>query len=253
MSLRLSFLAVATLAIGTGTAAGHGSGPIVHSTLDGKQVLPIRIHWTAHSSIPAAQVKAVDFFIDGRLAWVEHKPPYVFASDGNWLVTTFLTPGRHVFRTMLVTTNGQRTSDTVTARVLPAPTPPAELAGTWSRTATKEDLSKCTTAAQGGCPPTGLWKITIGPRGWAPLDPQGNRGLFDVEFLGNGRVQLRPTIEYPPYPNSNNGGWCSDTDPLSAWTATVDLTAKTLTLRPEHTDPCGDRAAILAGTWKRTA
>src|SRR5205085_9883793 len=121
----------------------------------------------------------------------------------------------------------QRTSDTVTARVLPAPAPPSELAGTWSRTATKDDLKKCKTAAEGGCPPTGVWKITIGSRGWAPTDPEGNRGLFDVAYLGDGRVQLRPTIEYPPFPNSNNGGWCSDTDPLASWTTTVDLSAKT--------------------------
>jgi hypothetical protein len=241
----------AALVAVTASAAATGSGVTIRSTLDGKSVLPTRIHWIARPSVPASQVKAVDFYIDGRLSWVEHNAPYVFANDGNWLVTTFLTPGRHVFRTTMITPSGQHTSDTVTARVLPAQAPPSSLVGSWARTATKADLQKCTTAAQGGCPPTGAWRITISPRGWSPVDPQGNRGLFDVEYLGGDRVQLRPTIEYPPFPNSNNGGWCSDTDPLAVWSAAVDATAKTLTLQPERKDPCGDRAAILEGTWKR--
>lgn len=253
VKLLAAFTIIAAIATSTGASAADRSGvPTVHSSLDGQTVLPIRTHWIARPSIPSTQVKAVNFLIDGRLAWVEHNAPYVFADDGNWLVTTFLNPGRHVFRTTLLTKSGQHTSDTVTARVLPAPTPPAELVGTWARTVTKEDLQKCTTAAQGGCPPTGNWKVTIGARGWSPTDPQGNRGLFDVVYLGDGRVQLRPTIEYPPFPNSNNGGWCSDTDPLSAWTTTVDLTANTLTLQPAHRDPCGDRAAILEGTWQKS-
>jgi hypothetical protein len=257
MSSSLKLLAAFTIVAAvttstTASAANRGSVQAVHSSLDGKSVLPIRIHWIARASVPPAQVKAVNFFVDGRLAWVEHNAPYVFADDGNWLVTTFLNPGRHIFRTTLLTKSGQRTSDTVTARVLPAPTPPPELAGTWSRTVTKDDLKKCTTAAEGGCPPVGNWKITIGSRGWSPTDPQGNRGLFDVVYLSNGQVQLRPTIEYPPFPNSNNGGWCADTDPLSTWTTTVDLAADTLTLQPAQNDPCGDRAAILEGTWRRS-
>jgi hypothetical protein len=248
-----ALIIVAAIATSAGAAAANRTAATaIHSTLDGKTVLPIRTHWIARPSVPPTRVKSVSFSIDGRLAWVEHNAPYVFADDGNWLVTTVLNPGRHVFRTTLLTKDGQRSSDTVTARVLPAPTPPGELAGTWSRTATKDDLKKCTTAAESGCPPTGNWKITIGSRGWAPTDPQGNRGLFDVIYLGNGRVQLRPTIEYPPFPNINNGGWCSDTDPLSTWTTTVDLSARTLTLQPEHSDPCGDRAAILEGTWQKS-
>src|SRR4051794_38853900 len=126
MSSSLKLLAAITIvaAVATSTAASaadRSSVQAVHSTLDGKSVLPTRIHWIARPSVPPAQVKAVSFFIDGRLAWVEHSAPYVFADDGNWLVTTFLNPGRHIFRATLLTKQGQRTSDTVTARVLPAP------------------------------------------------------------------------------------------------------------------------------------
>ena len=62
---------------------------------------------------------------------------------------------------------------------------------------------------------------------------------------------MRPTIEYPPYPNDNKGGFCEDTDPLATWTYTVANDGKTLSLHPTGHDPCGDRAAILEGTWRR--
>ena len=43
--------------------------------------------------------------------------------------------------------------------------------------------------------------------GWQLRDPTpgGSWGLFDVLYQPGGRLQMRPTIEYPPYPNSNNG------------------------------------------------
>jgi hypothetical protein len=63
---------------------------------------------------------------------------------------------------------------------------------------------------------------------------------------------MRPTIEYPPYPNGNNGGFCADTDPLSSWTVAVSADGQTMTLNPSGSDTCGDRLAILQGTWTRT-
>ena len=193
--------------------------------------------------------------MDGRLAWVEHHAPYVYANDGNWLVTSFLKPGRHVFKVRAVSTSGQTTSDTVTARVIPAPAPPADLAGTWSRTATANDLEKCTSQAGGGCPLTGTWRIMISSKGWlgwSPRDPHGNVRLFDVVYISATQLQLRPTIEYPPYPNNNTGGWCDDTDPLAVYTVNVDASAQTMTLAAVGHDPCGNRAAILEGTWTHT-
>jgi hypothetical protein len=243
--MQLAGLLVLTGLLVASSANGATQSFTVRSTLDGKTVLPIRIHWIAKPSIGASQVKEVDFLIDGRLAWVEHHAPYVYADDGNWLVTTFLKPGKHVFRVRVVSKQGRRTQDTVTARVLPAPAAPAQLAGTWSRTATSTDLKKCTSS----CPPTGLWRIKITKEGWSPRDPQGNVGLFDVAYLSATSLQMRPTIEYPPYPNGNNGGWCDSTDPLATYS--VQVNANTMTLAA--TDPCGDRAAILEGTWTRTS
>ncbi len=89
--------------------------------------------------------------------------------------------------------------------------------------------------------------------GWQLRDPTptGTWGLFDVGYGPGGNLHIRPTIEYPPYPNSNNGGFCEDTDPLWAWMYSVGDGVQTLTLRPVGHDPCGDRIAILAGTWTR--
>ena len=256
MSRRIPLVALlvlsAVIAISPALAAGGNSKQFkVTSTLDGKTVLPQRIHWIARPHIAASKVEEVDFLIDGRLGWVEHNAPYVYGNDGNWLVTSTLKPGRHTFTVRTIAFGFKKASDTVKAMVVEATTPPAELAGTWSRTATIDDLKKCTTEAEGGCPPTGKWSLTIGSRGWAVRDPQNGGGLFDAMYLGDGRVQMRPTIEYAPYPNANNGGWCSDTDPLAIWTASAASDGSTLQLDPLGTDPCGDRTAILEGTWTR--
>jgi hypothetical protein len=251
MSTRLKLLILAVIAVSAGISTAHAArreaGFTVRSTLDRKKVLPIRIHWIAKTNIRASRVKEIDFLIDGRLAWIEHHAPFVYANDGNWLVTNFLKPGKHVFRVRAISKSGRTTRDTMAARVRPAPAPPAQLAGTWSRTVTSDDLKKCT--SQSGCPPTGRWSIKISKRGWSPRDPQGNVGLFDVTYPSATILQMRPTIEYPPYPNSNNGGWCDDTDPLATYSVNINTADNTMTLTA--TDPCGDRAAILEGTWAR--
>ena len=48
------------------------------------------------------------------------------------------------------------------------------------------------------------------------------------------------------------GGFYIDTDPLWTWTYSVAAHGKTLTPRSVGHDPCGDRVAILAGTWTTT-
>jgi len=225
----------------------------VTSTLDGKKALPLRIHWIAVPHISSSKVAEVDFLIDGRLGWVEHRRPYFYGDDGNWLVTTFLKPGKHVFTVRAITTTGRKSTDTTTARVVAAPAPPTPLEGTWGRTVTAEDVKKATSSQP---PPTGHWQITIGAKGWALVmgrhAPTATTIRFDVVYLANGNLQMRPTIERPPYPNDGNGGFCEDTDPLFTWTVSVDATSKTMTLHPSGHDPCGDRAAILEGTWTRT-
>jgi hypothetical protein len=249
---------LAAMIFAAGCSSGNGLSPIarsspttasVSSTLDGLSTLPHRIHWEVTPGIPIADVAEVDFLIDGKLGWVEYKSPYVYGDDGNWLVTSFLTPGEHTFTVKVVPIAGKSATRSVSATVSTPPAPPAALAGTWVRTVTAADLKKGEFGTTG---PTGVWRLTIAAAGWEPLDPQGNKGLFDVGYLPAG-LEMRPTIEYPPYPSSNNGGFCADTDPIFDWSYVVGRGAKTLTLHPEGQDPCGDRAAILEGTWNRVS
>ena len=216
------------------------------STLDGHTALPPRIHWQAFSTVAPARISKVDFLIDGELGWEETKTPYVYGGDGNWLVTSFLTPGEHTFTVRVITTGGQAASKTVKASVTTPAAPPAALARTWTRLVTPADVNKATSDEP---PPSGRWRLQIGPAGWQLHDPQGGGLLFDVGLVAGGRAQMRPTIEYPPYGNANSGGFCTETDPLWTWTYSVGDGVKTLTLRPAGHDPCGDRTAILAGTW----
>src|SRR5581483_7794604 len=105
----------------------------VASTLDGKTVLPHRIHWLGLPALPQTQVREVDFLIDARVRWIEHGAPYSYGDDGGYLVTSWLAPGRHRFTIRVRSTDGRTGTDTVLARVLPAPPPPTQLAGTWQR------------------------------------------------------------------------------------------------------------------------
>ena len=249
----LGLLAAAALAAGcsSGHAATAPPSPsparvTVTSTLDGHTVLPHRIHWQAFASTPAGHISKVDYLIDGRLSWVETLTPYFYGRDGNWLVTSFLKSGEHTFTVRAFTPDGRTATDTVKASVAASAAPPAALAGTWTRVVTPADVKQATSDQP---PPAGRWRLQIGPTGWQLHDPSGGGALFDVGYRPGGSMQMRPSIDYPPYPQNDQGGFCTDTDPLWTWTYSVAGDGKTLTLRPAGHDPCGDRTAILAGTW----
>ena len=98
----LLLLLAAVVGVSSALARGDPKRFTVTSTIDGKTVLPLRIRWRARPQhVALAQVKEIDYLIDGRGAWVEHHPPYYYGSNegsyGNWLVTSFLTPGIHTF------------------------------------------------------------------------------------------------------------------------------------------------------------
>jgi hypothetical protein len=237
-----NIIAVALFATLTVTAVALAAARptlTVKSTLDGKAVLPLRIHWIVTANVPASNIASVSYLIDGKLGWVEHNPPYVYASDGNWLVTSFLSAGEHTFTARVLEKSGLSATDTIRAKVVAPPPPPAELAGTWRRT-------------PANVKPAGAWQVTITPNGWMMRDPQGGGGIFDVRYLSATRIEMRPTIEHPPYPSPNNGGWCDDTDPLSVYRVSVASDGSTMTIGPaDGHDPCQNRAGVMAGTWTR--
>jgi hypothetical protein len=154
----------------------------VKSSLASHSTLPHRIPWTATPSVPPAQVSEVDFLIDGRLLWVEHNAPYDYGSEGNFLVTSFLSAGRHTFTVRVATLGGKTASATATARVPPAPAPPSGLGGTWRRFVKQPDVS---------APPSGYWHLAINRVGWKIYDTSGGGNVLDVAYLKPGLLEVR--------------------------------------------------------------
>ncbi len=256
IGLSLVLLSVAGVA-GAARSATATSKPIsVRTTLDRKIVLPQRIHWLGFPNVPSVQVNRVDFLIDGKVRWTELNPPYTYGDDGNWLVTSWLTPGAHRFTTRVIATKGRVATDTVRARVLPTPPPPTELNGTrWTRTFTDGQL--------GGGAPAGTWEMAIDATGWRIRDPFGGGNYVDVAYLAPGLLQSRGGIwtRNPTAAEKANGGahvqegngWCPDTNqPVDYGWA---ITANVLTLTLNAGDRCGksgeSESGVWAGEWTR--
>jgi hypothetical protein len=170
----------------THTAASASASPSdrlsVTSSLTGHTTLPHRIRWTATPTVAPDQISEVDFLIDGHRAWVEHNAPYDYGDDGNFLVTSFLSPGSHTFTVKAATIGGNTARTTVTANVPAAPAPPSALAGTWKRFLKQTDPSG---------PPSGSWHLVINPVGWTIDDTSGGGNLLDVAYLKPGLVEIR--------------------------------------------------------------
>src|SRR5581483_4885909 len=227
--LLLSLLVVAPI------TARPGAAFKVTSTLDGKAVLPHRIHWLGYPSLAHAKVAKVEFLIDGRLAWVEHQAPYVYGSDDNgrnegYLVTSWLSPGTHHFVVRATATDGTSAVDTVVARVLPAPAPPAALAGTWERTV---DAAGAPKPGSAGNPTStivasGPWRITFEKR-WvrdsAPgafVYPRSNTtgfGLYNLDDYSATSTRIHVVGEVIFHQVSDKlpegGWWCYPNGPAA--------------------------------------
>ncbi len=246
VAVAATMLAAACGSNGTSTSAASSVGSVASpaalsltSTLDGATGLPVRTHWEATPSLPADEVAEVDFLIDDQLAWVEHETPYFYGSDGNWLVTTFLSPGQHTFTVRAIGSEGQTATDPVQALVSPPPKPPTDLVGVWSRNV--PDLGQ----------DAGRWRITINSIGWLFDDPNGGGENQDVSYPASGKVLVRAAIEEPPYGTYARGGaFCEEPDPLGLYTFRVSDDGETLTLKSVKKD-C--RQALLEGTWSRVA
>jgi hypothetical protein len=264
MTARHPVLALAALAavIGVSSAAATGGAPPIRvtSSLDGKKVLPLRTRWLAYPKVPAAKIKEVDFLIDGKVRWIEHQRPYNYGSDDNgrnmgFLITTWLTPGIHRFTARVVPFAGRLVAHTVVARVLPAPTPPSELAGTWTRSVTAEDVQRATS---GEGPPPGVWRLVFDSVGAWVLDPMGSGVVEQYEATATGIHAYAP-IQMAPFSDGRGGvarfghhgiggTVCNYDGPFGNWTWSVSGDQLTLTAVK---DACGDRRAIWEGTWTR--
>jgi hypothetical protein len=240
---RIALACSLLLAVAAPSAVAAGGGSFtVTSTLDGKTVLPLRIRWIASPHAFPGKIVAVTYAIDGRLAWTEHHAAYYYGGNegsyGNWLVTSFLKPGEHTFTVTAHASTGAIATDTIKARVIAAPAPPSKLAGKWTRTVTPADLKK---GPKG--PPAGRWTITINSIGWAVQAGDD----FDVRYLANGNIVMGPEVDTPA---KQAGGFCG-IDPLHTWTVSLSTDHRTMVLNPVGNDTCGDRVAIMQGTWTR--
>jgi hypothetical protein len=256
----VSGLAVSPMAMAKG--AGAAAPARLTTTIDGKRVLPIRVHWLAHPPGQASAVADVRFLIDGKLRWVEHAKPFNYGSDDlhghlGWLVTSFLSPGRHRFTTRARLKNGRRFEDRVVARVLDAPAPPAALAGRWRRTLTEDDL-KALNPALVGVVPTGTWDLVFDRVGAWVLDPLGT-GLVEHVVIHGGAMTLDAPVQMGPFAGNKTGvsrfghhdigvWFCREDGPAGsyAWSVAGDQLTLTATL-----EPCLLRQAVWPSTWTR--
>lgn len=125
-----------------------------------------------------------DYLIDGNLRWVGTGNPSkyrdtssyysTYSDTGGYVVTSWLTPGLHKFTVRVLALNGQMGSDTVIARVLPAPMPPAALVGSWQRTT---NTANAPTPGSPGNPtdtytPDGTYTITFSRMDRGPFPRQ---------------------------------------------------------------------------------
>ena len=221
----------------------------VTSSLQGKNVLPHRIHWLARPKGGTVRVVEVEFLIDGRKSWVEKNAPYSYGDDGNWLVTSALAPGTHRFTVRAKAADGTTAQRTTVARVLPALAPPAPLAATWQRLVTQDEAGSET--------PGGLWIISVDRAGWRIKDPQGYENWIDAAYPADGRFELRGGIWTNPFDPAitkrGGNGWCQETNaPVDyVWAVSADL----LTIAHDGADACGSpnnkESQIVAGAWTR--
>jgi len=211
---------------------------VVASTLDGKTVLPHRIVWRGVPKLPAAQVAKVEFLIDDKVRWRERNPPYTYGDDTNWLVTSWLAPGRHRFTVRATAKDGRKALRTSIARVVPAPSPPTELIGTWKHSFVG-----------------GIWILTVDKAGWKIRDPFGTGNFIDIAYFSGGRLQARGGIYTTLDSPFEGNGWCRDVNaPVNyRWAVSAD----TLTLTHFGPDRCTDGSEaekqhyIWNGAWTK--
>jgi hypothetical protein len=241
------------------------------------KVLPIRIRWIADPQIAASRVSEVVWLVDGKPRWTVNEPvpgdtrslaAYAYGgaaslSAEGFLVTTWLTPGEHHFTVSVTATNGAKSRDTVTARVLPAPQPAAGLVGAWTRAVTAQDVLNAP-PQYGGAPPVGVWKLVFDRVGAWERAPTGV-GVVDQYDEEPGIIHVYAPIQMAPLSCDQRGcrggvSWfgdhpiggndCTEAGPSGTYRWAVTGSTLTLTAIDEG---CPDRGDVWEGSWTRTS
>ena len=231
----------------------------IRSSLDGKTVLPRRIHWIAYPS-GAVLFPGVEFLIDDKMVFANRLPPFAFGDDARdeerggvntgYLVTSWLSPGTHRFTVRAkAIVAGHRTSaeKTVTARVPTPASPPAQLVGTWQRqldTPVPPDpnrLYRSVTAQPG------TYRIVIDRRYLRVSGPAPRKHL-KVDFVAGPRTLTIRGAVWTGDPDEGAG--CDPWGPDATYSWSVK--EGRLTLEPAgEPDACKQRGAIMTGEWTR--
>ncbi len=252
----------------------------IRSTLDGKKILPHRIQWLAYPSA-AVESPGVDFLIDGKVVFRNRLEPYAFGADGRdeatgklrpgYLVTSWLSPGRHSFtvRAVRASSAGSRVTatKTVVAQVPRAPAPPTALAGTWRKSVSRPvpgDRGALYAKSRGGNypgrdpAPAGVWTMVVDRRFVQHVAP--TRYAINSDYVA-GPQSIRfasPVWTTPRVPpgkgemvvNPTEWGWCDPWGRETDYTWSVER--DTLTFTPAAGgDPCKQRSAIFTDEWTR--
>jgi hypothetical protein len=260
MSIRPQIVPLALLifVIGISSAAAGGERqPFkITSTLDGNRVLPLRLHWLAYPKLPAAKISRVDFLIDGKVCWTERNAPYGYGGGesrhSGFLITTWLKVGRHTFTARAVDSAGRTATNVVIARVLPAPKPPAALAGAGSRTVTPDDIKK---SGPGPPPPPGRWKLIFDRVGAWHIDPD-NGGVVNQYTARSSVIDVFAPITMAPKGvgvskfGAHGFGCCdcNEAGPFGSYEWSVSGDELTLKAKKEG---CRNRRAVWEGIWTR--
>jgi hypothetical protein len=240
MQAALAATVGAVAVVGTAGAAVSAAPFSVSSTLAGTNVLPHRIHWVARPSLPASKIREVDFLIDGRLSWVEHHAPYTYGYDGNYLVTTWMSPGMHSFTVTAIATDRSRATTSSKARVQgPPPAPPSALAGSWQRNVSK--------AQAGGSGRPGMWTLEVDKVGWRILDPSRHGALVDVAYLSAGVLEIRGGIATRNHDSHEGNVWCDE--PFQPVRYHWAVSGDTLTLALVGPKRCDGQSDVMVGDW----
>jgi hypothetical protein len=255
-------VAIAVMA-GCGQRANPAAAPprpaspaeVSSSIRDGAELTqPIR--WQAYvTGIPARDVAAVRFLIDGKLRHLARTAPYVFAGRGNLLLPGTVGPGSHIFAVDVTLTDGHHLTTAVAAVVAAtAPGVPRQVLGLWTRTVTAAEVARTQNFRGPADPialPAGTWQVSIGADGVARYtDPTPAHDLTvgQVRFEPGGRLAVGNQI--PGFPHASEGGFCGDTAGAGIYHWSLDGNSLTIQVVSDH--QCANRDSFWNGTFTRS-
>jgi hypothetical protein len=228
-------------------------------------VLANRTPWLARPTLPSSRIKQIDYLIDGKLRWTERRAPYSYGDDGEALVTSWLNPGIHRFTVTAVATSGHRATETVEARVLPTPEPPAALAGSWQRDVDTRPLEPL---PAGIAQPSGVYRITFDRRWIQTRFPgtfvpgsgsgaslhTGHGWLIDAAWTpSTPTFQAKGSVSFGVFHDTDREGgfWCGPGAGGATYRWGINDTKLTVSIQGR--DPCRYRQFVWAGTWTRVS